>query len=250
MDDKIISIIIATYNASDSILSCLDSIENEINSDCELIIIDGNSTDNTLDLLNQKKELIDLLVSEPDDGIYDAWNKGIERSKGKWIMFLGTDDILLKNSLLNYLGFLKKQGSNDYDYVCAKNEYINLDGKFIKDIGNEPKWKAMKYYMPAAHVASLHNKKLFDEIGVFNLDYKICADYELLSRKKNKLNYKFIDYKIAKMKTGGMSFSVRALTELFFIRRKHLNIIINAITFGFQIYLFIKFKIKYKIYHG
>ena len=247
MYNKIISIIIATYNASDTILGCLDSIENEINSDCELIIIDGDSTDNTLDLLNKKKELIDVLISEPDKGIYDAWNKGIEKSKGKWIMFLGADDLLLKNSLLTYLEFLRERNSSAYDYVCAKNEYINLDGKFIKDIGKEPKWKAMKYYMPAAHVASLHNKKLFDEIGFFNLEYKICADYELLSRKKNKLNYKFIDYKIAKMKTGGMSFSVRALIEQFFIRRKHLNIIINVMTFLFQTSLFIKFKIKNKI---
>ena len=247
MSQKIISIIIATYNASDTILGCLDSIENEINSDCELIIIDGNSSDNTLDLLNKKKELIDVLISEPDKGIYDAWNKGIEKSKGKWIMFLGADDLLLKNSLLTYLEFLRERNSSAYDYVCAKNEYINLDGKFIKDIGREPKWKAMKYYMPAAHVASLHNKKLFDEIGFFNLEYKICADYELLTRKKNKLNYKFIDYKIAKMKTGGMSFSVRALIEQFFIRRKHLNIIINLMTFLFQTSLFIKFKIKNKI---
>ena len=247
MSQKIISIVIATYNASDTILSCLDSIENEINSDCELILIDGNSTDNTLDLLNKKKELIDVLISEPDKGIYDAWNKGVEKSKGSWIMFLGADDLLLKNSLLTYLEFLREINSSDYDYVCAKNEYINLDGKFIKDIGKEPKWKAMKYYMPAAHVASLHNKKLFGEIGFFNLEYKICADYELLTRKKNKLNYKFIDYKIAKMKTGGMSFSVRALIEQFFIRRKHLNIIINLMTFLFQTSLFIKFKIKNKI---
>lgn len=247
MSEKIISIIIATFNASDTILSCLDSIENEINSDCELIIIDGNSSDNTLDLLNKKKELIDVLISEPDKGIYDAWNKGVEKSKGSWIMFLGADDLLLKNSLLTYLEFLREINSSDYDYVCAKNEYINLDGKLIKDIGKEPKWKAMKYYMPAAHVASLHNKKLFGEIGFFNLEYKICADYELLSRKKNKLNYKFIDYKIAKMKTGGMSFSIRALTEQFFIRRKHLNIITNVMTFLFQTSLFIKFKIKNKI---
>lgn len=247
MNNKIISIIIATYNASDTILECLDSIENEINSDCELIIIDGNSSDNTLDLMNKKKELIDVLISEPDKGIYDAWNKGIKMSSGKWILFLGADDLLLENSLLTYLNFLRERNSSDYDYVCAQNEYINLDNKFIKYIGKEPKWKAMKYYMPAAHVASLHNKKLFDEIGVFNLDYKICADYELLSRKKNKLNYKFIDFKIAQMKTGGMSFSLRALTEQFFIRKKHLNIIMNVLTFIFQISLFIKFKIKYRI---
>lgn len=248
MDDKIISIIIATFNASDIILGCLDSIENEINSDCELIIIDGNSTDNTLDLLNKKKELIDVLISEPDKGIYDAWNKGIKKSKGRWIMFLGADDLLLGNSLLTYLEFLRERNSSNYDYVCAKNEYINLDGKFIKDIGKEPKWKAMKYYMPAAHVASLHNKKLFNEIGLFNLEYKICADYELLSRKKNKLNYKFIDHKIAQMQTGGMSFSFRALIEQFHIRKRHLNIIINVITLIFQITLFIKFKMTHKLY--
>ena len=244
MSNKTISIIIAVYNASDTILDCLNSIENEINSHCELIIIDGNSTDNTLDLLNQKNELIDVLISEPDKGVYDAWNKGIKSSSGEWILFLGADDVLLKNSLLSYLKFLKERDSSNYDYVCAQNEYLNWDDEFIKDIGKAPKWKAMKYYMAAAHVASLHNKRLFDEIGGFNVDYQICADYELLCRKKNKLKYKFIDRKIARMKTGGMSFSMRALIEQFIIRKKHLNVVINSLTFLFQVALFIKFKLK------
>lgn len=241
--DKIISIVLATYNASSSILSCIRSIEDEINSECELILIDGNSTDNTIDLLTEKKKLFDVFISEPDRGIYDAWNKGIKMSKGRWIMFVGADDCLLKNSLARYLEFLRESTSDYYDYICAKNQYINLDGKFIKDIGKEPKWQAMKYYMPSAHVASLHNKKLFNQIGVFDLKYTICADYELLTRKRDKLKYKFIDYEIAQMQTGGMSFSFKALIEQFHIRKRHLDILRNIFTLIFQIALFLKFKI-------
>ena len=189
MDDKIISIIIATYNASDTILSCLDSIENEINSDCELILIDGNSTDNTLDLLNEKKELIDVLISEPDKGIYDAWNKGIERSKGKWIMFLGADDILLPGSIKSYFNVLiNLNKDNEPDYICARNEYVDKHGNLIMMLGKAALWDNMRKMNMAAHVGSLHNKfRLFNQVGLYNLKFKICGDYELLLRKKEKL---------------------------------------------------------------
>ena len=70
-------------------------------SDCELIIIDGDSSDSTLEIIKSFGDEIDVLISEPDNGIYDAWNKGINVSQGKWIMFLGADDQLFPNALSN-----------------------------------------------------------------------------------------------------------------------------------------------------
>ena len=244
MSDKVISIVLATYNASETISTCLDSIEQAIRPACELIVIDGDSVDDTIDQIQLRKGLVDVLISEPDSGIYDAWNKGIEKSSGKWILFLGADDLLFKESLEKYLNLIATDNLGEFDYICGLNDYVDLNNNFIKSIGKKPEWSSMKYYMVAAHVASLHNRNIFQEVGFFDQEYKICGDYELLTRKGSKLSYKFLPIKIAKMRVGGMSFSLKALVELFDIRQRHLGIWANISTFIFQVSLFVLLKIK------
>ena len=230
-----ISIIIATYNAGKTLGQCLESIIPQKGEEIELIIIDGNSTDNTLSIIKQYQEHIDYYISELDKGIYDAWNKGIIASSANWIMFLGADDELKPGALNDYINYISgTEDIDSFDYICAQNEYVRFDGSFIKIIGKEPSWKNMRYYMAAAHVASLHNrKKLFDEVGLYNTQYSICADYELLLRKRDVLKYRFLPGHImAKMREGGKSMSSRALFQTFQIRKEHhtLTGIINLVT--------------------
>lgn len=229
---KLITIIIATYNAEKTLERCLNSVVPQLSEQCELIIIDGGSKDLTTDIIMKYKSYITYTHSEPDKGIYDAWNKGIKQSNGSWLMFIGADDELLPHSISSYLEILNKTDAIDtYDYICASNDYIKQDGTFIKKIGEEPSWKNMRKYMAAAHVASLHNRKnLFGQIGMYDLHYSICADYELLLRKKNKLKYMFMgDFTVARMRAGGMSMSNRAIVETYKIRRRHktINTLLN-----------------------
>ena len=98
-----ISIIIATYNAGKTLARCLQSIREEKTNEIELLVIDGGSKDNTLDIINTYQDTIDYSCSEPDKGIYDAWNKGISHAKGDWMMFIGADDYLVGNALSDYL---------------------------------------------------------------------------------------------------------------------------------------------------
>ena len=218
-----ISLIIATYNASKTLKRCIDSIIQQLTNECELIIIDGNSKDNTLQIIEQYKQYMSYVISEPDKGIYDAWNKGIKVAKGKWITFIGADDILLPNALHEYLTVIEKTPNIDsYDFICANNEYVDQKGKLVKIIGGIPSWNIFRKKMNIAHVASLHNKqKLFEQIGNYDLSFKICADYELLMRKKNNLKYLYIATHIARMQIGGMSFSTKAIIETYKIRKKH-----------------------------
>ena len=240
-----ISIIVATYNAGATLENCLQSIIPQLNDQIELIIIDGKSTDNTLDIVNEKQQYITFFLSEPDKGIYDAWNKGIMHAKGEWIMFIGADDTLLPNAIRTYLDYLRNlEDSHTYDYICAHNEYVNEKNKVIKIIGKEPSWGNMKRYMAAAHVASLHNRQnLFETIGKYEITYHICADYELLLRKRDALKYSFLPDCIARMKAGGMSMSLQALIETFKIRDKYhtINHILNRL-------LLLKSIICYKFY--
>lgn len=232
---KTITIIIATYNAERTLDRCLQSIVPQLTNECELILIDGNSKDGTNKIIESYRNNISYTISEPDKGIYDAWNKGIRIAQGKWIAFIGADDILLPDAINIYLNTIRQTPVIDsYDYICAHNEHVDNKGKLVKVIGGAPKWKTFKRTMNAAHVASLHNKfNLFEKIGYYDLAFKICADYELLMRKKEKLKYLFISDHIAKMQIGGMSFSTKAIIEAYKIRDKHNSCskVINCILF-------------------
>lgn len=245
-----ISLIVATYNAANTLDECLQSICSQLTEECELIIIDGKSSDHTLDIIKTYAHQIAYYVSEPDKGIYDAWNKGIAVARGNWIGFIGADDILLPHALTTYLSFIHSTLEIDaYDYICAHNEYIDKNGRFLKIIGREPKWGKMRRAMMPAHVASLHNRKnLFGVVGPFNICFRICADYELLLRKRADLKYYFLDVCIARMKVGGMSFSTKAIFETYEIR-KQLKTISQPMNFLLLIkdwLLFKCFVLRYK----
>lgn len=141
----------------------------------------------------------------------------------------GVDDMLLPGIISRYIQLLENPQLKDYDYISGIDEYVNSKGKLIKEIGSAPAWSKMKKEMVAAHVGSLHNKRLFSSFGLFDLHFKICADYELLIRKKDKLKYLFVPYHIAKMAAGGISCSNQAVKEAFLIRRKNhsVNSIMN-----------------------
>ena len=251
---KKLSIIIATYNVERTLDRCLQSIIPQLTDECELIIIDGNSKDATNEIIRSYGNKISFTISEPDRGVYDAWNKGIQVAKGGWIAFIGADDILLPNALDVYLKVIEQTPNIDaYDYICAYNEHIDRKGKIVKIIGGSPSWRIFRRTMNAAHVASLHNKKnLFEQIGVYDLSFKICADYELLMRKKNNLKYLFIPCHIARMQIGGMSFSVNAIIEAYKIRKRHNSVasILNHLLFVRDYLAFRFFILRKKIMGG
>jgi len=242
---KNISIVIATFNAAKTLKKCLDSIIPQLTDEIELILVDGGSKDSTNEIIDSYGDKIAVHVSEPDKGIYDAWNKGVKLAHGQWVAFVGADDVLLPSALNKYLDAIRNTlDIENYDYICAYNEYADEKGNVLNILGGAPEWPIYRKRMNAAHVASLHNKKnLFEMLGGYDLSFKICADYELLLRKKDKLKYLFIPERIARMQIGGMSFSTRAIKETYRIRQKHrsVNALENALLFvrdwlGFKYY--------------
>lgn len=215
---KKISIIIATYNAEKTLQRCFDSIRNQKNEKVELIVIDGNSNDNTLSIIESNADIVDYYVSESDKGIYDAWNKGVKVSTGEWIEFLGADDNLLPDSLPFYLDYLEK---NDdlikYDIIVGRCWLVDNNGQRLKKYGDPYNWNVFKKFMKLSHGSSLQNRKLFEELGMFSLDFKICADYEFLLRKK--LKAKFVNREILEMQIGGASDTIQGLIDSFRVKQ-------------------------------
>ncbi len=209
---KLFSIIIATHHAAETLPRCLDSIRGQKAADVELLLIDALSTDATLSVVEQNKDIVDYAISEKDTGIYDAWNKGVRAANGQWILFLGADDYLLPGALDTYRRFLLSSGTG-YDYISAQLQYVDEQGRLLKNVGEAWDWNHFRQKMTVAHVASLHNRTLFEEVGLFDLSYRICADYELLLRKQAALKAGFVPAPIAVMQMGGASFSVAAIWE-------------------------------------
>ncbi len=240
---KKITIVTATYNAESVLENLIKSIIPQKNEEIEFVIIDGNSNDNTQEIIKKHESYIDFWLSEPDKGIYDAWNKGIKVANGEWIMFIGADDELLPDAINKYINLLLSKDFSSFDYISAQNEYVNEDEKIIKLLGTGASWALMRKGNSAAHVASLHHKKnLFEKVGYYNLDFKICADYEILVRKRNHLKTYFLQSRIAKMKVGGMSFSGKAIKESYKIRKLHKTVpsLVNILLY-FRDYLAFKF---------
>jgi glycosyltransferase involved in cell wall biosynthesis len=248
MGNKLITIIIATYNSSRTIKRCLESIAMQKIDECEVVIVDGDSSDDTVEIIKLFPSLVDSLICEKDKSVYDAWNKGIMISRGEWVMFLGSDDILLPNSLNTYLRTIKIESiEKKVDLICARNQYVDEYGNLLKIIGEPPSWEKMRKFNVVAHVASLHNRtRLFKRTGLFNLDFKLCGDYELLLRCGANLKYYYIPCEIARMTIGGLSFSIRAIYEAFKIRAIHktINPFHNILIFNMGLISFILINLK------
>lgn len=213
---KQISIIIATYNAEKTINRCLNSIIQQKTEQIELIVVDGGSIDKTLDIIKENGKYIDRYISEKDHGVYDAWNKGIKLSSGKWIEFLGSDDILLPGAIEILLKASIEH--RDVDIISGRAKLVDCKGNFIKVMGEPYDDKVFCRRMNISHGSTLHNTNLFTEIGLFDMNFKICGDYELLLRKK--LTSAFVNTFVIQMQTGGMSTTLKARIDAYRARKK------------------------------
>lgn len=213
MNSKI-SIVTAVYNGGRFLERFFKSIEQQINNSFELIIIDGGSSDNSIEIIEQHSHLVDYWVSEPDKGIYDAWNKGVKKSSGQWVMFLGSDDLLLEDGIESYVRFMSNQKNLDQiDYISSKVQMIDQQGNPIRIKGWPWEWPTFLKEMTVAHPGSLHSKKLFDKYGLFDTNYKITGDYELLLRPKSELKTLYMPQVTVLMSEGGASDSIASVRE-------------------------------------
>jgi glycosyltransferase involved in cell wall biosynthesis len=213
----LISIIVAVFNVEKTLQQCIDSIVNQTYQNKELIIIDGDSTDGTVDLLKANLGKITYWVSEPDRGIFDAWNKGLKHSTGDWVAFLGADDTYLPDALQIYVDYIIANQNIKFEYVSSRVNLVNGD-KLIRTIGRSWNWNSFRRYMNVAHVGSLHNKTLYEKYGTYNTACKICADYEMLLRPKAKLIAGFVNTPTVNMSIGGASDSALALREAMLVK--------------------------------
>ena len=203
-----ISIIISVLNGESTLKRCIDSILTQSYISYEIIIIDGKSCDNSNLIIASYGTHIFHHISEPDSGIYEAWNKGLKLASGDWICFLGCDDFFWDEKVFERINVAANGNKNlKLNYIYGKAAIINkkLNLKKIVGIEWETASKKLLHSMSVPHSGSFHSKNLFEKIGSFNESFKIAGDYEILLRARNELSALFIDEITVGFSLGGIS---------------------------------------------
>lgn len=221
MNSPFFSIIIPTYNAGKTLRRCLERILQQTDTDLEIIVQDGGSTDNTAQLARSFDAPGIKFFAEPDGGIYDAMNSAIERSAGKWLLFLGSDDYLYETTVLADMrdtlihttarlvyGNVKVQG----DTPWAK------DGTIYRGEITLPELLLHNY----SHQATFYHHSIFDNGHRYRTQYRVCADYDFNLFCTAKYDVQYVPVTVSTFVAGGMS-SVE--TDPEFAKDKWLNTI-------------------------
>jgi hypothetical protein len=216
----LITIITATYNSSKWLPHEIKSIREQSYDNIEWIVIDGASTDRTVDILKENEDIVDYWLSEPDTGIYDAWNKGIDAAKGEWICFLGSDDYFAENGVLSEMVAVSDA---DVDLISGRSILVDASGKVVRLRGGPWDWNRHKFYQQVAHPGMLHRKTLFDKFGKFNPSYRIAGDYEFLLRIGTQPKAYFLNKNLVCIGNEGVSHTELAVVfgETRLIQKLH-----------------------------
>jgi glycosyltransferase involved in cell wall biosynthesis len=197
---KRVSVVISVLNGVSCIEDCLRSIMRLDYPVIEIIIIDGGSNDGTLAIIDKYSDQIYYCISEVDLGIYDAWNKAINVSRGDWLAFLGADDQWLNSDSLSSL--MRLAIYPDINYVSGMSLLPEDKSQcFGKKFDNS----SLMYGMSFIHVGSLHHKSLFKNHGSFDVNYKIAGDYDFFVRNGKYIKPAFYPDGVVLMGSGGLS---------------------------------------------
>jgi glycosyltransferase len=238
-----VSIITISYNSALTIKETLNSVKNQSYKDIEHIIIDGKSSDSTLEICSNYPHLTKI-ISEKDSGVYDAFNKGLKNASGNIIGFLNSDDVFYDN---NSLEKIVKVFDKNTDAVYGNLKFYDENKKIVRRWISKSFEKGMfKIGWMPPHPTFYCRKKVYDKYGNFNDSFKIAGDFELMLRfiECFGINTKFLNQNLIKMKSGGISNSglnskIKILKEEFQAFR------INKISINKFKYIFYKaLKIK------
>ncbi|MCD8318116.1 MAG: glycosyltransferase [Paraprevotella sp.] len=203
------SIVTTTYNSVATIRSTVESVAAQVfDGEVEYIVIDGGSTDGSLELLARYAKVVNVLVSEPDKGLYDAMNKGIRLATGDVVGILNSDDFYTSDDVLATIA--EEFGRKEVDAVFGDIHFVNPDnlGKCVRYYSSRiftP--KMLRFGFMPAHPSFYVRRECYARYGGYDLSYRIASDYDLMVRffYKYKISYSYIQKDMVTMRTGGLS---------------------------------------------
>lgn len=221
--NNIIGIITVCYNSASTIEITINSVLHQSDYIDEYLIIDGGSTDDTVAIIKRYEDLFlaaDVKfswVSEPDNGIYDAMNKGIKLSISNWLLVIGSDDWLEPNAI-STMRRLITECRNDFSIVHGlirvhdNNQIDRIQGYHANSLP----------YRMIEHPSALINRCVYNRLGLYDVKLKSAADYDFMIRAKLAgVSFIFVEKIIANFSLGGVSSSGRGLIESLLVMRKY-----------------------------
>jgi len=201
MDQLKVSIITVCYNSARTIEQTIQSVVNQSYKNVEYIIIDGGSTDGTLNLIRKYAGKIAYWVSEPDNGIFDAMNKGIRAATGDVIGIINSDDWYGLDTVRDAVNYFMEH--EEAQVVHGNTQFVNRDGEFCYLKRGDVEPKEIMYHMPS-HPAFFVKKQIYSQYGCFDCQYKIAADYDFLMRLyHHKIMFHYMPGILAYFRIGG-----------------------------------------------
>ncbi len=216
-----VSIITVCFNSEKTIERAIKSVLNQTYQNIEYIIVDGKSTDNTLDIIKQYEPLFDgrmKIISEPDNGIYDAMNKGISYAKGLWIGILNSDDFYEKDAVEKIV-ITAQNVQTDYAILYGATRFLRNG---VEDTVSLVSHHFLKERM-ISHPSCFVHKKVYQDFGVYDVNYVSVADYDFMLRmyQCGMVNFIPVYDIITNFRIGGMSASRTAYLDLLKLKRNY-----------------------------
>lgn len=202
-----ISVITVCLNAADTIADTFASIRSQSHTDIEYIVVDGGSTDGTLEIIAQNRDVISVLITEPDNGMYEAANKGIGVTTGEIVGILNADDFYADKDVLKDISSSVVDGCDavygDLQYVDRRNA-DSIQRHWVAGLFER---NSFNYGWMPPHPTFFLRKSAYEKHGLFRLDFESAADYELMLRMlyKHSLKPHYINRVLVKMRSGGQS---------------------------------------------
>lgn len=204
--DPFISVIIPTFNSEATLGACLETVVNQSFVSKEVIIIDGQSKDNTIQIAGQYSSKYPFIrwISEKDDGVWDAMNKGIAMSKGKWLFFLGSDDSLYDDNVFNQVVETIKR--SNAQHVVYGNSKIIGDTGWANDEVYDGVFDLSKILVKnICHQSMFYNRVVFKEVGLYDKKYTIAADWVMNLQCFARYKFVYMDQIISFFHAAGIS---------------------------------------------
>lgn len=246
MQKKTLTIITIVRNGVEYIEETIKSVLKQKISIIEYIVIDGNSKDGTIQIINKYRDQIDIIVSEPDMGIYDAINKGLNLATGELIGLIHCGDMLNDGALqLCYQKYIESPKEIIYGDITILEEIDDYEIKSYESANHLLLKKKMSIFHPSTFIS----KECYSKYGVYDIGYKIAADYDLLLRCYTRgASFEYIPVSLTTFRTGGASSdSVKLTKELFRIWISHLGIVVVIMNTLFRLSIFIFFNLRKKL---
>jgi len=229
-NNALVSVITVSYNSAETIIDTIESVLNQAYNRIEYVIVDGNSSDGTVDIIKSyenkfKNRGIEYRwVSEPDGGIYDAMNKGVLMAQGSIIGILNSDDWYSNDAISE---IVRTNKDNNFSVISGRKNKVNSEKQILDTVQNKKDIKKhIHKTMPLNHPATFVHKTIYEDVGDFDIRYKLSADYDFIFRAYNAgAKFLFTDKVIVNMRNTGSTYQLKNIfitaKEDYEIRKKN-----------------------------